>query len=63
MNYVVGLILMAGALFLEYKDKESTHIMTLAVGFLTVNGIGYGAMRTFHKNKALTSYQPPKEPQ
>lgn len=55
-NYIVGLILMAGGLFLEHEGKDATTIMTLAVGFLSVNGISYGAMRTFHKTKAVETF-------
>lgn len=53
MNYVVGLALLGAGLFLEYKGKDSTELMTLAVGFLTLNGIGYGTLRTVHKNTAV----------
>lgn len=63
MNYVVGLLILGMAMFLEYRGKDATHFMAIATGFLTVNGVGYGAIRTIHKNKALETSRANVAPQ
>ena len=51
LNYAVGVAMLAAALWMQHNGSDSTQIMTIALGFLGVNGLGYGALRTSHKNK------------
>lgn len=51
LNYIVGVLLLATALWMQSNGENTTTLMGIAVGFLGVNGLAYGAMRTVHKNK------------
>lgn len=51
LNYIVGVLLLAASLWMQMQGHDTTTITTIAVGFLGVNGLGYGALRTVHKNK------------
>jgi NO-binding membrane sensor protein with MHYT domain len=51
LNYIVGVLLLGAALWMQNNGQDTTTIMAMAIGFLGVNGLSYGAMRTVHKNK------------
>tara|TARA_Y100001938_G_C7922688_1_gene345300 strand:+ start:421 stop:654 length:234 start_codon:yes stop_codon:yes gene_type:complete len=51
LNYIVGCAILGAAIWMQREGQESTQIMTIALGFLGVNGLGYGTLRTVHKNK------------
>lgn len=53
LNYVVGVLLLAAALWMQTRGQDTTTIMAMAIGFLGVNGLGYASMRTVHKNKVV----------